>query len=739
VFHILLHLPPLSAILIWKRRISMDIFRAIAAELGIKVSQAEQTAALLDEGNTIPFIARYRKEATGELDETVIRALAERLAYLRSLEERKEEVTRLIAAQDKLTPELSKAISKAATLQELEDLYRPYRPKRRTRASVAKEKGLEPLALKLLEQGPEDPATLAEAFLNEDVTSVQDALQGAQDILAEQFSDDPAIRAKIRRLTFDTGLLASERADEDVPEASEFQMYFDYFEDVAKIPPHRILALNRGERLKALKVKIQVDVEKIHALLHKEIVRDSSSPALPYIVEAIKDSYARLLAPSLERDIRRSLTEKAEEHAIQIFAKNLRDLLMQSPVRGHRILGIDPAYRTGCKVVAVSEFGELLEHTAIYPHEPQKRWSEAIDVLRSLIDKHNLSLITIGNGTASRETEQLAAELIREHKPQLQYLVVNEAGASVYSASELAREEFPDLDVSMRGAVSIARRVQDPLAELVKIDPKSIGVGQYQHDVNQKELANTLDQVVESCVNHVGVELNTASSALLRHVAGLSARVADNIVSYRSENGVFQTRSELKKVKGLGPKSFEQAAGFLRIANGSRPLDNTAVHPESYQLAQQILEQIGFSEQDLQDRQALSQIREKLKSLDPKKLANTLNAGEPTVRDIIASLGQPGRDPRDELPPPLFRADVLSMEDLKPGMVLQGTVQNVVDFGAFVDIGVKKAGLVHISQLSDRYVRHPTDVVQVGDIVTVRILNVDPALERISLSMKTEQ
>ena len=717
----------------------MDIFRAIAAELGIKVSQAEQTAALLDEGNTIPFIARYRKEATGELDETVIRALAERLAYLRSLEERKEEVTRLIAAQDKLTPELSKAISKAATLQELEDLYRPYRPKRRTRASVAKEKGLEPLALKLLEQRPEDPATLAEAFLNEDVTSVQDALQGAQDILAEQFSDDPAIRAKIRRLTFDTGLLASERADEDVPEASEFQMYFDYFEDVAKIPPHRILALNRGERLKALKVKIQVDVEKIHALLHKEIVRDSSSPALPYIVEAIKDSYARLLAPSLERDIRRSLTEKAEEHAIQIFAKNLRDLLMQSPVRGHRILGIDPAYRTGCKVVAVSEFGELLEHTAIYPHEPQKRWSEAIDVLRSLIDKHNLSLITIGNGTASRETEQLAAELIREHKPQLQYLVVNEAGASVYSASELAREEFPDLDVSMRGAVSIARRVQDPLAELVKIDPKSIGVGQYQHDVNQKELANTLDQVVESCVNHVGVELNTASSALLRHVAGLSARVADNIVSYRSENGVFQTRSELKKVKGLGPKSFEQAAGFLRIANGSRPLDNTAVHPESYQLAQQILEQIGFSEQDLQDRQALSQIREKLKSLDPKKLANTLNAGEPTVRDIIASLGQPGRDPRDELPPPLFRADVLSMEDLKPGMVLQGTVQNVVDFGAFVDIGVKKAGLVHISQLSDRYVRHPTDVVQVGDIVTVRILNVDPALERISLSMKTEQ
>ncbi len=717
----------------------MDIFKQIAAELGIRPHQVEQTVALLDEGNTIPFIARYRKEATGELDETVIRDLAERLTYLRNLEERKAEVTRLIDAQDKLTPELTTAILSAATLQELDDLYRPYRPKRRTRASIAKDKGLEPLALKLLEQGAEDPETLAKAFLGEDVPTAEDALQGAQDILAEQFTDDPANRARIRKFTYDTGLLVSEKADEEVPEAKEFQMYFDYFEDVAKIPPHRILAINRGERLNALKVKIQVDADKVYALLSEEIIKDSTSPALPYLREAITDGYSRLLAPSLERDIRRTLTEKAEEHAIQIFAKNLRDLLMQSPVRGHRVLGIDPAFRTGCKVVAVSEFGDLLEHTTIYPHEPQKRWDEALKTLKSLVDKYSLSLITIGNGTASRETEQLAAELIREHKPKLQYLVINEAGASVYSASDLAREEFPNLDVSIRGAVSIARRVQDPLAELVKIDPKSIGVGQYQHDVNQKELANTLDQVVESCVNHVGVELNTASGALLSHVSGLSARVANNIVDYRSTNGIFKTRSELKNVKGLGPKSFEQAAGFLRIANGSRPLDNTAVHPESYPLAQMILAQIGYSEQDLADRDTLVQIRERLKTLNAKQVAENLEAGEPTVRDIIDSLSQPGRDPRDELPPPLFRADVLSMEDLRPGMILKGTVQNVVDFGAFVDIGVKKAGLVHISQLSDRYVRHPTDVVQVGDIVTVRILNVEPTLERISLSMKTEQ
>jgi uncharacterized protein len=738
VFHIALHLPSSRAILIEKERIGMDIIKQLAAELKIKPQQVQQTVKLLDEGNTIPFIARYRKEATGELDETVLRELAERLDYLRSLQARKEEVTRLIDEQGQLTPEISAAIQGAITLQELEDIYRPFRPKRRTRASMAKEKGLEPLALQLLEQGTEEPRVLAEAFLSEEVPTVEEALQGAQDILAERFTDDPAHRAQVRKFTYETGLLVSERTGEEVPEAQEFQMYFDYFEDVAKIPPHRILALNRGERLGVLKIRIQVDTARIHSLLAREIITNSSSPAAAYLNAALYDGYSRLLAPSIEREIRGLLTEKAEEHAIRIFAKNLRDLLMQSPVRGRGVLGIDPAFRTGCKVVAVNEYGDLLEHTTIFPHEPQKRWTEALHTLKALIEKHGLNLITIGNGTASRETEQLVAELIREHCPNVQYLVVNEAGASVYSASVLAKEEFPQLDVSMRGAVSIARRVQDPLAELVKIDPKSIGVGQYQHDVNQKELAKTLGTVVESCVNHVGVELNTASSALLKYVSGLSARVAGEIVNYRTANGPFHTRAELKKVKGLGPKTFEQAAGFLRIADGKEPLDNTAVHPESYPLARQILQLVGHSEQDLRNRETLAQIREKLKKLDPKAVAQSLEAGEPTVRDIIDALGQPGRDPRDELPAPLFRADVLSLEDLRPGMVLQGTVQNVVDFGAFVDIGVEKAGLVHISQLSDSYVRHPTDVVQVGDIVTVHILDVDEKLGRISLSMKTQ-
>ncbi len=718
----------------------MDILKQLATELNIKPKQVEQTVALLDEGNTIPFIARYRKEATGELDETVIRDLSERLTYLRNLEERKAEVHRLIDEQEKLTPEIAEAIANAATLQVLDDIYRPFRPKRRTRASMAKEKGLEPLALKLLEQGADDPLILAKDFINDEVATVEDALQGAQDILAEQFTDDPAIRAMIRKFTYDTGILFSEEVKgEEIAEAQEFQMYFDYFEDVSKIPPHRILAINRGERLKVLKVKIQIDAQRAYALIAKEVITAQSSPSFPYLKMAIEDGYERLLAPSVERDIRNALTEAAEEHAIEIFAKNLRDLLMQSPVRGRRVLGIDPAFRTGCKVVAVNEFGDLLEYTTIYPHEPQKRWNEAIETLQALAKKHDLSLVTIGNGTASRETEQLVAELIKEHSPDLQYLVINEAGASVYSASDLARKEFPDLDVSIRGAISIARRVQDPLAELVKIDPKSIGVGQYQHDVNQKELTNALGTVVESCVNHVGVELNTASGALLSHVAGLSARVANEVVNYRLENGTFKKRSELKKVKGLGPKTFEQAAGFLRIADGDRPLDNTAVHPESYSLALQILEQIGYKEKDLQDRETLAEIRGKLKGLNAKEVALNLDAGEPTIRDIIDALGQPGRDPRDELPAPLFRDDVLSMEDLRPGMILKGTIQNVVDFGAFVDIGVKKAGLVHISQLSDNYVRHPTDVVQVGDIVSVRILEVDAGRERISLTMKSER
>lgn len=718
----------------------MDIVKQLADELSIRTRQVEQTIALLDEGNTIPFIARYRKEATGELDEVVIRSLAERLTYLRGLQERKEEVTRLIEEQEKLTPEIEAAIKGAVTLQELDDIYRPFRPKRRTRASMAKEKGLEPLAQKILAQGLESPEELAESFISDEVPTIEDAKQGALDILAEQFSDDPKLRGLVRKFTYDTGLVTCEGTeDPEIQEAQEFQMYFDYVEEIRKIPPHRILAINRGERLKALKVKIGVDVVKINLMLQKQVITNQNSPAVPWIKEAIEDGYDRLMAPSIEREIRNSLTETAEEHAIRIFAKNLQDLLMQSPVRGRNVLGIDPAFRTGCKVVALNEFGDLLEYTTIYPHEPQKKWAEALSTLESLVKKHDISLITIGNGTASRETEQLVAELIRELCPNLQYLVTNEAGASVYSASDLARQEFPDLDVSIRGAISIARRVQDPLAELVKIDPKSIGVGQYQHDVNQKELSTTLGTVVESCVNHVGVELNTASGALLKHVSGLSAKVANEVVNYRQTNGSFNKRSELKKVKGLGPKTFQQAAGFLRIADGDEPLDNTAVHPESYPLALKILEQIGYTESDLQDRERLAEMRVQLKTLDPKKLAQTLDAGEPTIRDIIDALGQPGRDPRDELPAPLFRADVLSMEDLRPGMVLQGTVQNVVDFGAFVDIGVEKAGLVHISQLSDRYVNHPTEVVQVGDIVSVRILEVDQGRERISLTMKSQE
>lgn len=719
----------------------MDIIKQLAQELSLKESQVRHTVELLDEGNTIPFIARYRKEATGELDEVQIRGLADRLEYLRNLAKRKEEVTRLIAEQEKLTAELEAAINAAVTLQEIEDLYQPFRPKRRTRASMAKEKGLEPLAEMLLKQGQEDPVILAEQFVTEEVTSPSEALQGAQDIIAEHITDQPEIRQMVRKFTYDYGSINSSlNVDPETDSnAREFQMYFEYTEEVRTIPPHRILAINRGERLGVLKVKLSVDEERVLQLVSKKLITNPSSPSAPFIEAAWADGYKRLLAPSVERDIRSSLTEKAEAHAIEIFATNLRSLLMQAPVRGYRVLGIDPAYRTGCKVVAVDEYGVLLEYTTIYPHEPQKQWAESLSILNAMIDRHQVSLVVIGNGTASRETEQLVAELIQKRGQDLKYLVVNEAGASVYSASELAREEFPELDISMRGAVSIARRVQDPLAELVKIEPKSIGVGQYQHDVNQKELSRTLDAVVESCVNFVGVELNSASAALLSYVSGLSARVAREVVQHRITNGSFSAREELKKVKGLGPKAFEQCAGFLRISSGVEPLDNTAVHPESYDIARRILAQIGSSPEDMRHSERLEEIRRQLKGLDPKKVAQELCAGEPTVRDIIAALGQPGRDPRDELPPPLFRADVLTIADLKPGMILKGTVQNVVDFGAFVDIGVKKAGLVHISQLSDDYVRHPTDIVQVGDIVDVQVLSVEPELERISLTMRINQ
>jgi uncharacterized protein len=716
----------------------MDISKQIAQELGIKETQVINTINLLDEGNTIPFIARYRKEMTGELDELTIRKLSERLSYLRNLENRKDEIIRLIEEQEKLTPELTEQIKQATTLQELEDLYRPFRPKRRTRASIAKEKGLEPLAETLLTQENDlDLERLSEQYLNEKVSTIEVAKQGALDILAEKFADDPAIRQAVRQLCFDKGYMVSEqKASEDKEDiAKEFTMYFEFREAVKKIPPHRILAINRGEKLDVLKVKIDVDPELCISAMERMIISNSNSPAISWILEAIKDGFQRLLFPSIEREIRNALTEKAEEHAINIFGKNLHSLLMQPPVRGKKVLGIDPAYRTGCKIVAVNAYGDLLKTGTIYPHEPQNNWDESIAVLQSWVDEFNIDLIVIGNGTASRESELLVADLIKNN-PSLQYLVINEAGASVYSASDIAREEFPELDVSIRGAISIARRVQDPLAELVKIDPKSIGVGLYQHDVNQKALSTTLGEVVESCVNYVGVELNSASVPLLRYVAGLSASVAKEVVNYRRQNRVFKTREELKKVRGLGPKAFEQCAGFLRIAGGENPLDNTAVHPESYELAEEVLNLAGFTVDELQNPEKLEAIKEKLKILDPKELASKLEAGEPTIRDILASLAQPGRDPRDELPPPIFRVDVMKIEDLKPGMVLKGTVQNVVDFGAFVDIGVKRSGLVHISQISDEFIKHPTDVLQVGDIVDVQVLDVDLQTERISLTMR---
>ncbi|MGI6640641.1 MAG: Tex family protein [Limnochordia bacterium] len=715
----------------------MDIIKKLAQELSLREHQVQQTVTLLDQGNTIPFIARYRKEATGELDEVQIRALSERLAYLRGLESRKAEVLRLIGEQGKLTAEIEQAVRGASSLQEVEDLYQPFRPKRKTRASAAKEKGLEPLAEQILKQEKGDPASWAGAFLSEEVPSPEEALSGAQDIIAEYLTDLPEIRQLVRKYTYETGIISASLAvSPEEANAKEFQMYWDYAEEVRKIPPHRILALNRGERLGVLQVKIAVDEQKALAKLSQKAITNPHSPSAPIIEAALADGYKRLLAPSIERDIRRGLTETAEAQAIEIFATNLRSLLMQPPVRCQNVLGIDPAFRTGCKVVAVDQYGVLLDYTTIYPHEPHKRRAEALNALSRMVEQYKISLIVIGNGTASRETEQLVAELIKSQGKSLRYLVINEAGASVYSASEVAREEFPQLDVAMRGAVSIARRVQDPLAELVKIDPKSIGVGQYQHDVNQKELSRTLDAVVESCVNYVGVELNSASQALLGYVAGLSKSVANQIVEHRVANGPFRRRSELKKVKGLGPKTFEQAAGFLRIAGGEEPLDNTAVHPESYDTAREILVQIGFQPQDMAIPDRLKEIRSGLKALDPAQTARALGAGEPTVRDIIAALGQPGRDPRDELPPPHFRADVLKIEDLQPGMILTGTVQNVVDFGAFVDIGVGKSGLVHISELSTEYVRHPTDVVQVGDVVSVQVLKADPELGRISLTMK---
>lgn len=710
------------------------ILKQIQRESGISLKQVSVTVDLLDEGNTIPFIARYRKEITGELDENQLRHIEERYRYLSGLEDRKREVIRLIDEQGKLTDALKSNILAADKLQTLEDLYRPYRQKRKTRASVAKEKGLEPLAQWLLEQHPDgNVETEAARYVDVEkkVQTVEEALQGASDIIAEQISDDASIRAWIRKTTYDNGVMRTEAKDKDAD--SVYEMYYDYREPLRKLPPHRILAINRGEREEILKVKLDVEEPTLIAYIEKKYVK-GDAPATAIIKSAIEDAYKRLIAPSIEREVRGELTEKAEEKAIDVFSKNLKNLLLQPPVRGHVVLGVDPAFRTGCKLGVVDETGKVLDIGVIYPTAPHHKTEEAEKKVTELVDKYQIQLIVIGNGTASRETEMFIAELIQKWSPakQVQYLIVNEAGASVYSASKLAQEEFPDFDVAERSAVSIARRVQDPLAELVKIDPKSIGVGQYQHDVSQKKLEESLKAVVESAVNHVGVDVNTASPSLLSYVAGINATTAKNIVKFRDENGRFDKRSQLKKVPRLGAKTYEQCIGFIRIPGGENPLDNTPIHPESYGVVNKLFQRLSIST----DMLGTDELKSKLSSVTLEELAEQLEVGIPTLKDIVDSLLRPGRDPREELPAPIFRTDVLKLEDLKPGMELKGTVRNVIDFGAFVDIGVKHDGLVHISQMSDQFVKHPMDVVSVGDTVTVWILSVDEKKGRIALTMK---
>ncbi|HJC06467.1 MAG TPA: RNA-binding transcriptional accessory protein [Candidatus Enterocloster excrementipullorum] len=712
----------------------MDIIKKLAEELHIAPSQAEAAVKLIDEGNTIPFIARYRKEATGSLNDEVLRSLDERLKYLRNLEERKEQVIVSIAEQEKLTPELERQIREAQTLVAVEDLYRPYKPKRRTRAMIAKEKGLEPLAdLISLQMTREPLEQSAASYISEEsgVGSAEEAIAGAMDILAERISDNAQYRTYIRNITVSQGLLTSQARDEK--EKSVYEMYYQYQEPVKKAAGHRILALNRGEKEKFLSVKVEAPEEQILRYLEKQTILRDNPYTAPVLREIVKDSYERLIGPSIEREIRSDLTEKAEEGAIKVFGKNLEQLLMQPPIAGRVVLGWDPAFRTGCKLAVVDSTGKVLDTVVIYPTAPQNRVAESKRILKEMIKKYNITLISVGNGTASRESEKIIVELLGEIKEPVQYVIVNEAGASVYSASKLATEEFPQFDVGQRSAVSIARRLQDPLAELVKIDPKSIGVGQYQHDMNQKRLGEALEGVVEDCVNRVGVDLNTASPALLEYVSGISKTLAKNIVAYREENGAFKNRRQLLKVAKLGPKAFEQCAGFMRITGGDEPLDGTSVHPESYDAAGKLLERLGCTRQELA-KGGIAGIGKKIR--DYGKLAREIGVGEPTLRDIAAELEKPARDPRDEMPRPILRSDILEMKDLKPGMVLKGTVRNVIDFGAFVDIGVHQDGLVHISQITDRYIKHPLEAVSVGDVVDVKVLAVDLEKKRISLTMK---
>lgn len=713
-----------------------EIITELAKELEIQEKQVENTVALIDEGNTIPFIARYRKEVTGGLDDAVLRKLYDRLVYLRNIKARREEIIRLIDEQGKLNDELIEKIQKASTMTELDDIYRPFRPKRRTRATIAKEKGLEPLADIILAQELMDGDILdiAASYINPDkeVNTAQDALQGALDIVAEVLSDNADLRKAIREYTFEHGMLVT-TGDSD--KQSVYEMYYEYSEAVKKIVPHRILAINRGEREGFLSVKIEIDDQEITNLIENMVIINRTSIVYPYMKEAILDSYRRLIAPSIEREIRNQLTEKAEEQAIKVFAENLNNLLLQPPIKGKTVMGIDPGYRTGNKVAVVDETGKVLDTGVVYMTLPHHDKDKAKDYLKALVAQHSVDIIAIGNGTGSRETELVVAELLKEIDSKIYYIIVNEAGASVYSASALGSEEFPDFDVALRSAVSIARRLQDPLAELVKIDPKAIGVGQYQHDVNQKRLAETLQGVVESCVNTVGVDLNTASPSLLQYVAGISKKVASNIVAYREKIGKFTSRKQLLEVSQLGPKTFEQCAGFLRIPGADNVLDNTAVHPESYDATIKLLEVNGYSLEDL-STDNIKELRKDVDGWNLEELSASLGIGIPTLKDIIEELKKPGRDPREELPPPILRTDVMDIEDLKPDMILTGTVRNVVDFGAFVDIGVDQDGLVHISQLSNSYVRHPMDVVQVGDIVQVRVLSVDVERGRIALSMK---
>lgn len=711
----------------------MDFAKILAGELNVPEQYVSAAIRLIDEGNTIPFIARYRKEATNAMDDQVLRQLADRLEYLRGLEKRKGEVAATIEELGAMTAELQKALDAAKTLAEVEDIYRPYKPKRKTRASVAKARGLEPLAQAIFTQKPGlDVNAEAAKYINDEVPDAEAALAGARDIIAEQVSDDAALRAQLRRFYQTFGLVKSRAAKE---EDSVYAGYYDFSQAVNKIAGHRVLALDRGEREGFLKVTVEVDAEKAVGGIRRMFVKAGGGPSAAQVSAAVEDAYTRLIHPSLEREVRSNLSDEAAEGAIQVFGENLRQLLLQPPIKGKVALGMDPGYRMGCKLAVVDETGKVLDTAVVYPVPEFKKVEQAKAKVKDLIRRHHVQIIAIGNGTAGKETEIFAAEVIRELGGGVQYMVVSEAGASVYSASKLAAEEFPQFDVNLRSAVSIARRLQDPLAELVKIDPKAVGVGQYQHDMPQKRLNETLDGVVEDCVNSVGVDLNTASAPLLARVAGLSTSTAKNVVVWREENGAFASRAQLKKVKGLGPKAFEQCAGFLRIPGAKKALDGTAVHPESYPAAEKLLSLCGFADKDI-GTEAIQALPKKAKEIGFATLCAETGAGEPTLKDIIAELLRPGRDMRDELPAPMLRSDVMSLEDLKPGMELMGTVRNVIDFGAFVDIGVHQDGLVHISQLSDKFIKHPSQAVKVGDVVKVKILDVDQKKKRISLTMK---